>query len=247
MTNSSRNASISSDLPQPGAAPALSTLRTSGALFLWLVLQLAALAIAAFHIPLWAHTPNAEDLLALQYLLVAQLAGSGLLFPLLTNSSRRTVFTTASSWPMIVLAGMLSSTRLSVICLAEMFITAWLLGLGVINWAIAKQSSKRRASNHPPLPSTGLEMIAVAVISSWTIGGPLMLFCRAEYDPGVSTIGPWSKVEFGPISSAFSAVFDSTAASWAPLAALWLAVVLLAAVHALSTHNSARITSPAVT
>ena len=242
MTNSPRSTSNSSDLPEPGGAPAPSTLRTSGALFLWLALQLAALTIAAFHFPLWAHAPESEDLLALQFLLVAQLGGSTLLFPLLMGSSRQTVFTAASSWPMIVLAGVLSAVGLRTIGFALTFITLWLLALAMVSWASRKQVFVSKSSIHPPLSSTGTELIAAALLSAWTIGGPLILFCRFEYDAGASAVEPWTKAAFGPLSSVFSAVFDAAARSWMSLAIVWLVAILVVGARITMTRGSSQIT-----
>ena len=210
-------------------------------------MQLAALSIAAFHFPLWAHAPESEDLLALQFLLVAQLGGSALLFPLLMSGWRQTVFTTASSWPMIMLAGMLSAVSLRTIGLAVMFVTLWLLALALVNWAIAKQSLDKKAEIHPPLPTTGPEMIAVALVSAWVIGGPLLVFCRVEYDEVASALGPWVIPAFGPVSSVFSAVFDAAASSWMSLAIIWLVAILLAGTRTLMTRGSAQITPRRVT
>lgn len=238
MTESPRISAISSGLSEPGGPIASSTLRTSGALFLWLALQLAILAIAAFHFPLWAHAPDAEDLLALQFLLVVQLGASALLFPLLMGTWRQTVFITASSWPMIVLAGMLSSESLKAIGLAVIFITLWLLALALIIWAIGKRNSNSESAFHPPLRTTKREMIAVALVSVWTIGGSLLLFSRVEYDPSASALGPWSKALFGPISSVFSAVFDSAASSWAPLVIVWIAAIGLAGFRNIMIANA---------
>ena len=240
MTHSPISSGVSLDLPGAGEPNASSTLKTSGPLFLWLTLQLGALAIAAFHFPLWAHAPESEDLLALQFLLVVQLGGSALLFPMLMGSWRQTVFTTASSWPMIMLAGMLSGVSLWTIGLAVMFITLWWLALAVINWEIGKQFLDRRSSNRPPLSSTGTELIAAALLSAWTIGGPLIHFCRFEYDAGASDLGPWTKAAFGPVSSVFSAVFDAGASSWKSLAIVWLAAILLAGIRILVTRGSAQ-------
>ena len=242
MTHSPSSSGISTGLPEPDGGTASSTLRTSGALFLWLALQLAALAIAAFHFPLWAHAPESEDLLALQFLLVAQLSGSALLFPLLMGSWRQTVFITASSWPVIVVAGMLSAVSLRTIGLAAMFTTFWLLALAVITWAIQKQDLCRRSSIRPPLSSTGAKLIAVAMLSVWTIGGPLILFCRVEYFAGADALAPWSKAAFGPIYSVFSAVFDAGASSWMSLAIVWLLAIVLGGTRVLMTRGSAQIT-----
>lgn len=227
-------------MPGHGQPNASSPLKTSGTLFLWLALQLGALAIAAFHFRLWAHAPESEDLLALQFLLVAQLGGSALLFPVLMGSWRQTVFTTASSWPMIMLAGMLSAVSLRTTGLAVMFITVWLLALAMIIWAIQKQHLDRRSSIRPPLCSTSTELVAVAFLSVWTIGGPLILFCRVEYDAEASALGPWAKAAFGPIYSVFSAVFDAGASSWKSLAIVWLAAILLAGIRIFVTRGSAQ-------
>jgi len=242
LNNSPSISAISSGLPEPEGGTASSPLKTSGTLFLWLAMQLGALAIAAFHFPLWAHAPESEDLLALQFLLVAQLGGSTLLFPLLMGSWRQNVFTTASSWPMIVLAGMLSAVSLRTIGLAVMFITLWLLALAMITWAIQKQDLDKISLIHPPLSSTHLEMIAVAVVSMWVIGGPLILFCRGEYDAGASAVEPWTKAAFGPLSSVFSAVFDAGAPSWKSLAIVWLVAILVVGARITMTRGSSQIT-----
>ena len=160
----------SSDSIDPAAAveppefhPPLST---TGAAFLWLAVQIAALIIAAFRIPLWAQAPSGQELLTLKLLAIAQIGASSLLFPMLMRTRQQWIISIAITWPFIALAGLLAAASGEAIFTAGTYVTAWLVVLGLVHFALG---------------NFRLRMIGVAAISFWSMGWPFLLFVGKEY------------------------------------------------------------------
>jgi len=160
----------SSDSIDPAAAveppefhPPLSP---TGAAFLWLAVQIAALIIAAFRIPLWAQAPSGQELLTLKLLAIAQIGASSLLFPMLMRTRQQWIISIAITWPFIALAGLLAAASGEAIFTAGTYVTAWLVVLGLVHFALGYFR---------------LRMIGVAAISFWSMGWPFLLFVRQEY------------------------------------------------------------------
>ena len=79
--------------------------------FLWLVIQLIALAIPIARVPFFAtkHFPHTPETLASGVMLVFQIGSSALLFPFLLRDAKTATMAVAASWPFTVLAGFLTA------------------------------------------------------------------------------------------------------------------------------------------
>ncbi len=190
----------------PEFAPPLSP---TGPAFLWLAVQIAALIIAAFRIPLWAQAPTGQEVLALKIVAIAQIWASSLLFPMLMKTWQQWMMSIVITWPLIALAGLLAAVDHEAIFSTAAYVTAWLVVLGLIHFALG---------------NFRLRMIGVAAISFWSMGWPFLLFIRQEYGPGAhAALG----LDASPIIAVSSDLLHS-APAWESLAvAAFLAGLML--------------------
>lgn len=137
-------------------------------LIVWLLPQLAALSLSAGRVPLWARFPQPGELLALQFLIAAQMASASLCFPFLLRDARATACVLTTGWPMALIAAGLAAAPLSRACVAETYVSLFLTVLTI--W--------RLALRHPMGQAAG-----AAVASMWTVGGAMLLYLRAEFSP----------------------------------------------------------------
>ena len=147
-------------VPERRADPAV------GALTLWLGVQVAALAVGAFRVPLSAKYPRPEELLAVHIMVAAQVAASALLFPYLLRDWRTGTAVVASAWPFVMLAATLSASPVDAAARAGMYVTTWLVALGL--WRAA-------------LPTPEALAFAVATAALVTIGGAALVYLMAEF------------------------------------------------------------------
>jgi hypothetical protein len=162
-----------------------------GPLFVWVFLQLSALAISIARIPFFATKsfPNTPETIALAVMLVFQIGGSALLFPFLLRDARAAAMVIAASWPFTVLAGFLAaqSDHRKIIA-AAIYVSVWLIGLAL--WSQALRTHRGKG-------------IGVAVAILVALGGPLAWFLTAEY--GVTGNAGWGAVSgWGPILAAMA-------------------------------------------
>jgi hypothetical protein len=168
------------------AGPHTRSLSQIPPLITWLVLQGAALALAAARVPLSAHYPQAGERLAIDLVLAAQIGGAAALFPMLMRDRRTAAVTTSATWPFIAFAALLAALPMGRSMLVGAFVTAWLVVLGL--WNAGLRSSKWRA-------------IASAVAVLVTIGGALLWYLRVEFaGPGDGT--PPADGRYGPLVAA---------------------------------------------
>jgi hypothetical protein len=168
-------------------------------LFLWMVIQLLALALAAGRVPLSARFPQPAESMATVEMLVAQIGSASLLFPLLLKDFRRFVLATAGAWPMLFLAADLGGEPFLHVAAAAGFVSLWLLTLYV--WVTVLKSSRAIS-------------MAMTVAALWAIGGPVLLYLHAEYGEQ-NHLQFWSAIA-GPICAGlnhlknpeFSVIFD---------------------------------------
>lgn len=138
-------------------------------LLIWLAVQLLALLMAVMRIPMSArfHQP-AEDL-AVEMMVVSQVAASAMLFPLLMRDGKTTLILIAASWPFAQLAGFLSNVPPMRMAAASLYVSTWLAALGI--WRAA-------------LPSQRSQLIGIAVATILSLGGPLLAYLRLEFSSG---------------------------------------------------------------
>jgi hypothetical protein len=174
--------------PVKGAAAGARSSSPIAPLIVWLVLQGAALALAAARIPLSAHYPQAGERLAIDLVLAAQIGGSAALFPLLMRDRRTAVVTICSAWPFVAFAAVLSALPPGRSAIIAAFVTAWLVVLAL--WNAGLHSLKWR-----------LVASAVAVVAS--VGGALLWYLRVEFDAAGGG-GPPADGRYGPLLAAIS-------------------------------------------
>ncbi len=160
-------------------------------LLVWLLVQLAALGLAAGRVPLWARFPQPGELLALQFLVAAQALAASMCFPFLLRDLRTAACILASGWPMALIAGGLAAAPWARICAAEIHVSLFLIVLTI--WRI-------------PLRDSTAQSIAVAVTSLWTVGGAMLVYLCAEFAPTLSSL---NDVLTGPLVAAVRVAQDA--------------------------------------
>jgi hypothetical protein len=174
-------------------------------LAVWLSVQLAALALAAGRVPLAARYPAAGERLALDLVLVTQVAVSSLLFPWILRDRTATTFSIALCWPVLALALALSGLPPSHLLGAAGYATLWLAALAA--WRVALRSQKA-------------QLVGVSIATAWAVGGPLLWYLRAEFNSGPSELnapGAW----YGPVAGALRQAAPGGADA-GPATAFWM-------------------------
>ena len=180
----------------------------TGPLILWLLIQLAALSLAALRIPLAAKYPRPEEMYATHVLLAAQVAASALLFPYLLRDAQASIAMIAAAWPFAAAAAGLSGLSLSRAAAGEAFVCTWLLALAL--WRGALQSERARLG-------------AVAVAAMVSLGWAALGYLAIEFNPDMSAVGEsgGQVSRFGPIGGALRQLSPNNAplGDWLLLAA----------------------------
>jgi hypothetical protein len=189
---------------------------------LWMALQLATLLLAALQVPLSARFSTPFDAHATAEMAAVQIMAAALLFPSLLKDRNRWLFVAISVWPMLRIAALLGGETDARVYATAAYVTCWLALLAVWRWA---------------LPSERAQMMAVAIASLWAIGGPVLLYLRAEYGGG----SPWPGTMNNPIwAAAGGPVWGALARLWGdrlilgsdwPLAVLFLAGFLASRIN----------------
>ena len=134
------------------------------ALALWLLIQLACLALAVLHVPLAASYPPGERL-AMEVLLAGQVGSAAILSPMLCRTAGTALLAGASVWPTLLLAGALQMKPLSSSVLAAIVVTCW---LGML-WVWSGNFSR-----------AGRAVVAAAAFLIAT-GPPLLGYLKSEF------------------------------------------------------------------
>jgi hypothetical protein len=172
-------------------------------LFLWMSIQLLALGLAAARIPLSGRFPQPAETMATAEMLVAQIVGAALLFPLLLKDPIRIILAICGMWPMLFLAASLAGDPADRVVTAGIFATSWVLTLGVWRSLLTKEQSER---------------LGLTIAIAWTIGGPVLAYLHAEY--GGNLYPEFFNALSGPVvaglnhlkNTDFSASFDGPTA-----------------------------------
>ena len=144
-----------------GPAPAM--------MAVWILLQLAALALAAGRVPLWAHFPQPGERLAVEMMLVVQVTAGTLLFPLMFRDEEATLATIAAAWPMLALAALLADANPIATARAGALVSVWFVGLAL--WRMA-------------FPATAQHLILVAVAGLIALGAAACFYFSREFGGG---------------------------------------------------------------
>jgi hypothetical protein len=192
---------------------------TSQATFLaiWLAPQLAALALSAFRVPLWARFPQAGELLALPLLLAVQVAAASMMLPLFSDWTKAAMALLAA-WPMASIAASLSAARLETVIGGEMNVALWMIATSAA--AISCRSPRSRAA-------------ACVVAIMWTVGGGLLLYLRLEF----RATGLPAFVA-GPLVATVSAAMEGSSKIFLPLPPLTFLLLILSFFQTRPAHKA---------
>ena len=172
--------------------PSLKSLTTFShpvSLLIWLILQLLILLIPVTQLPLSEEFTRPAEKLAIEEMLVAQIALSALLAPILLPTAASVLVIAAATWPFLQLAGVLSSTPPYHVIESAGFVSIWIISLGLL---VAETSSIR------------WRMWCFAIASTISIGGAIAAYLRLEFSTGEA-----NPRLFGPIVGALDVVQGS--------------------------------------
>ena len=170
--------------PEPTASRAVAI-----PLIVWLLLQLAAISLAASRLPLSANYPRPAQGLAVHGILIAQFAGSAVFLPVLFRGWRAWIVMVVTSGLMLVLASTMTAVPLKQVMILWGHVTAWITALAI--WRAA-------------LPRRTDVLTAIAIFL--TAGGLLLAYLHGEFQPAVET--EWLKAF--PLDSAMGPIADFT-------------------------------------
>lgn len=166
----------------------------TGPLLMWLLVQLLALLVAAFRVPLAAGYRQPGDLLAAHVMVVAQVTIAALVFPYLMRSGPAAIAVVCSAWPLVVIAGVLSGTPTAGIVAAAGYVTAWLLALGALNAALPER----------------FRPLGVATVTLLSVGVLIVLYLDVEFGGGN---GVWKSLS-PPLAALRQVSGDASARDW---------------------------------
>ena len=165
----------------------ISTFSHPGSLLVWLGLQLVVLLLPVMQVPLSDEFPRPAEKMAAEEMIVAQIALSALLFSFLMRDFAATMVIATTSWPFLLLAGLLSSKPPYRLLEAGAFISLWILALGLLR-----------------TDSTKSNTWSTAIISTLAIGGAIAAYLRSEFSSGAV-----DALLFGPIIGALDILHGS--------------------------------------
>jgi hypothetical protein len=167
-------------------------------LFLWLLIQLFALMLAAARVPLTAGLGPTPEELSLRELLAIDLISAGMLFPFLLRTWSATLVLVASCAPFMCAAGLFSGSSTGALLAGWSYLALWLVALRV--WYVA-------------LPSRA-HLCAVAVLNVFTVGLPILDYLHREFSPQ----SRW-RAQISPVASLLEHMDDAqiSLAWWLPV------------------------------
>jgi FtsH-binding integral membrane protein len=213
------------------APPPTSDRSPAAPLFLWLLIQLIALSLAGFRVPLSARFPPPGEQYAIHTMLVAQVVAAAMLFPFLLRDVKSSAMVILTIAPFVQLASYFSSVPVTRAALAALHVATWLTTL-----ALWRATLRTRYS----------QILGVACAVALSMGGTLIWYARAESrEAGVID---WSgDALFGPILGAIAQVNAPSvaASSWFAASALLIfSAVACFAIRAARHHSVGRSGNP---
>jgi hypothetical protein len=197
------------DLPAADELLDRQTVSRPAFLAAWLAPQLAALALSALRVPLWARFPQAGELLALPLMLAVQIAAASVMLPLFEDWTHVATAIMAS-WPMGLIAGSLSAARFDAVVTGEIDVALWIVAVAAASTFC--RSRRARASG-------------CVLMTMWSIGGGLLLYLRSEF---LSAAGSLPGLMAGPLVAAVNGPTPNrNLIFWLPLPPLIILLVIL--------------------
>lgn len=152
-------------------------------LLVWLLLQLLTILIPITQLPLSDKFPSPAERLAIDEMVIVQISLSALLFPMLVTSLSASLIIIASSWPFVLLAGVLSATPQVRTLAAGVYLTIWLLALACWSFVLTNRRARLIGSAAAGAISIGLAFLWYLQVefstqpnfvpARFSIGGPI--------------------------------------------------------------------------
>ena len=196
----------------------ISTFSHPLSLLIWLVLQLLVLLLPVLQVQLSDQFPRPAEKLAADEMVVAQIALSALLFPILLRDFSTAIVLAATTWPFLFLAGLLASTAPHRLLEVGAYILIWMLALALLHVDSARSNA-----------------LTCAIASTIAIGGAIAAYLHAEFSSG-----EMNPLLFGPIVGALD-VLNGSPQRWRAWIVLPIfltaAAVLRIVTHRLGTRS----------
>lgn len=140
---------------------------TVGGMAVWLAVQMAALLLSAWRVPLSDQFVRPAERAAVDTMLLAQFCAIAALFPIILPGLWSAIAAAASSWPFAHLAAVLASRPVINLVQSWLYLCVW----------IALLATWRHILRHS---SRGL-LIGAALATCAALGGPILCYLRAEF------------------------------------------------------------------
>jgi len=185
----------------------ISTFSHPSSLLVWLALQLSVLLLPVMQVQLSDEFPRPAESLAADEMVVAQIALSALLFSFLLRDLTAAAVMAATTWPFLLLAGLLSSTAPHHLIEAGAFISLWIIALGLLRTDSPKWN-----------------VWTTAIASTIAIGGAIAAYLRSEFSSSAV-----DGLLFGPIVGGLDLLHavENRWRSWVVLVLFLMAGMLL--------------------
>ena len=157
-------------------------------LVVWLLIQLAAIALAASGVQLSASFPRPPQSLAVPEMVVAQFVGAAIFLPVLFRGWQSWLAMVLTAGPMLLVASRIAPLPMTRVLLLWAEVAAWLTALAI--WRAA-------------MPRRTDVIAAAAVLLS--VGGLVFWYLRAEFQPA-RDLGPLGML---PLVSSLRRLHDS--------------------------------------
>lgn len=164
-------------------------------MLLWLLVQLAGLALAAFRVPFAAAYPQPAELQAVRLLLVFQFTWASLAFPSLLRSWQMTVVASCSACVTLALAAALAGWSMGQVIPVAGLLTVWLAALTTLRAGLSGRT----------------QLVAAALVGTFAVGGALVGYLQAEFAIAPLNLSHWA---FGPMSMAVSSPKEVPPQAW---------------------------------
>jgi hypothetical protein len=135
-----------------------------GPLSIWLLVQLAAIALAALRVPLAAEYPQPAEFFAVNLLLATQFAWVAILFPWLLRSWSMTIIAAASAWIMLLMAAAMAAWSMRDVIAPAAYVTLFIVLLTLLRFGLSRHG----------------QLFASAIVSTYVIGGPLVWYLQLD-------------------------------------------------------------------
>jgi hypothetical protein len=200
-------------------------------LIVWMLIQLAAIALAASGAPLSASFPMPPQSLAVHEMLVAQFVGSAMFAAVLFRGGwRGWLAMVLAAAPMLMGAAWLARMPLSRVPGLWVHVGAWLTMLALWSAVGTDSGSTRRAMHSPAFRSM---LTAAAMLLS--AGGLLLWYLQSEFQPDRD----FAPIRFLPLSAVLQSL-TSSSTSFATLPLLSTVTLAVVAAVILAANASRR-------